>query len=90
MLDGEIPGREGYKNAQVGGSVDKDYPGDYGGEDASTPMEERESVVGVGNVGKVAPSEEIITETEETRNRRNRSCRFRYRSYSCRCRILEL
>ena len=66
LLDGEIPGREGYKNAQVGGSVDKDYPGDYGGEDASTPMEERESVVGVGNVGKVAPPEEIITETEET------------------------
>ena len=53
LLDGEIPGREGYKDAdknyQSPELLTPDYPGDYGGEDASTPMEERESVVGVGN-----------------------------------------
>ena len=53
LLDGEIPGREGYKDAdknyQSPELLTPDYPGDYGGEDASTPMDERESVVGVGN-----------------------------------------
>ena len=53
LLDGEIPGREGYKDAdknyQSPELLTSDYPGDYGGEDASTPMDERESVVGVGN-----------------------------------------
>ena len=53
LLDGEIPGREGYKDAdknyQSPELLTPDYPGDYGGEDASTPMDERESVVGIGN-----------------------------------------
>tara|TARA_R100001460_G_scaffold98195_2_gene140950 strand:+ start:31 stop:1500 length:1470 start_codon:yes stop_codon:yes gene_type:complete len=53
LLDGEIPGREGYKEAdknyQSPELLTPDYPGDYGGEDASTPMDERESVVGIGN-----------------------------------------
>lgn len=53
LLAGEIPGREGYKDAdknyQSPELLTPDYPGDYGGEDASTPMDERESVVGIGN-----------------------------------------
>ena len=53
LLDREIPGREGYKEAdknyQSPELLTPDYPGDYGGEDASTPMDERESVVGIGN-----------------------------------------
>ncbi len=53
LLAGEIPGREGYKDAdknyQSPELLTPNYPGDYGGEDASTPMDERESVVGIGN-----------------------------------------
>ena len=53
LLDGEIPGREGYKDAdknyQSPELLTPDYPGDYGGEDASTPMDQRESEVGIGN-----------------------------------------
>lgn len=53
LIAGEIPGREGYVNAdkkfQAPQPLTEDYPGDYGGEDASTPINERESVVGVGN-----------------------------------------
>ena len=49
LIAGEIPGREGYKGATQQEPLTSDYPGDYGGEDASTPMDQRESVVGVGN-----------------------------------------
>ena len=49
LIAGEIPGREGYKGATQQEPLTPDYPGDYGGEDASTPTNERESVVGVGN-----------------------------------------
>lgn len=52
LLAGLEPGREGYKNAaQNFGAptlLTPDYAGDYGGEDASTPMDQRESVKGVG------------------------------------------
>ena len=51
LIAGLIPGREGYKNATKSEPLTADYPGDYGGEDASTPMDQRESVVGVGNTG---------------------------------------
>ena len=63
LLAGDIPGREGYKDADkksyvdiygehtTGESVSGDYKGDYGGEDASTPDSERESSVGAGNTG---------------------------------------
>jgi len=51
LIAGLIPGREGYKNATKSESLTSDYPGDYGGEDASTPDDQRESVVGVGNTG---------------------------------------
>jgi hypothetical protein len=51
LIAGLIPGREGYKNATKSEPLTSDYPGDYGGEDASTPMDQRESVVGVGNTG---------------------------------------
>ena len=63
LMAGLIPGREGYKDADkinyddeygghtTGESVTGDYKGDYGGEDASTPENERESVVGAGNTG---------------------------------------
>ena len=49
LIAGEIPGREGYAGASKSEPLTPDYPGDYGGEDASTPTNERESVVGVGN-----------------------------------------
>jgi hypothetical protein len=49
LIAGLIPGREGYKNATKSEKLTADYPGDYGGEDASTPMDQRESVVGIGN-----------------------------------------
>jgi hypothetical protein len=49
LIAGEIPGREGYIGASKSEPLTPDYPGDYGGEDASTPTNERESVVGVGN-----------------------------------------
>jgi hypothetical protein len=49
LIAGLIPGREGYKNATKSEPLTADYPGDYGGEDASTPMDQRESVVGIGN-----------------------------------------
>ncbi len=52
LLAGLEPGREGYKDAaQNFGAptlLTEDYAGDYGGEDASTPMDQRESEVGVG------------------------------------------
>ena len=60
LLDGLIPGREGYKDADkikyedtygghtTGETVTGDYVGDYGGEDASTPMDQRESEKGAG------------------------------------------
>jgi hypothetical protein len=51
LLAGEIEGREGYAGATQSEPLTEDYPGDYGGEDASTPINERESVVGVGNTG---------------------------------------
>lgn len=63
LLRGAVPGREGYKDADkinyddeygghtTGEAVTGDYKGDYGGEDASTPENERESVVGAGNTG---------------------------------------
>jgi hypothetical protein len=51
LIAGLIPGREGYKNATKSEPLTADYPGDYGGEDASTPMDQRESVVGIGNTG---------------------------------------
>jgi len=63
LLAGLIPGREGYKDADkidyvdtygghtTGESVSADYKGDYGGEDASTPDSERESLKGAGNTG---------------------------------------
>ena len=49
LIAGLIPGREGYKNATKSEPLTSDYPGDYGGEDDSTPMDQRESVVKVGN-----------------------------------------
>ncbi len=49
LIAGLIPGREGYKNATKSEELTADYAGDYGGEDASTPMDQRESVVGIGN-----------------------------------------
>lgn len=49
LIAGLIPGREGYANATKTEKLTSDYPGDYGGEDASTPDDQRESVVGVGN-----------------------------------------
>jgi len=51
LLAGEIEGREGFAGATQSEPLTEDYPGDYGGEDASTPINERESVVGVGNTG---------------------------------------
>jgi len=49
LIAGLIPGREGYAGATESEPLTADYPGDYGGEDASTPMDQRESVVGIGN-----------------------------------------
>ena len=67
LIAGEIPGREGYKGATQKEPLTPDYAGDYGGEDASTPMNERESVVGVGNTNydskdytNVGPDGEVV------------------------------
>jgi len=67
LIAGEIPGREGYKGATQQEPLTPDYPGDYGGEDASTPMDQRESVVGVGNTdydpkdySDVGPDGEVV------------------------------
>ena len=49
LIAGQIPGREGYVGASQTEPLTPEYPGDYGGEDASTPTNERESVVGIGN-----------------------------------------
>tara|TARA_R110002012_G_scaffold289640_2_gene482791 strand:+ start:7557 stop:10055 length:2499 start_codon:yes stop_codon:yes gene_type:complete len=49
LIAGLIEGREGYAGATQTEELTSDYPGDYGGEDASTPDDQRESVVGVGN-----------------------------------------
>ncbi len=49
LIAGLIEGREGYAGATQTEKLTSDYPGDYGGEDASTPDDQRESVVGVGN-----------------------------------------
>ena len=81
LLAGEIPGREGYKDANLKFKapepLTEDYPGDYGGEDASTPINQRESVVGVGNTDydkkdysfAGAGPEEEIPELEDTKKR---------------------
>ena len=49
LIAGLIEGREGYAGATQTEKLTSDYPGDYGGEDDSTPMDQRESEVGVGN-----------------------------------------
>ena len=49
LIAGLIEGREGYAGATQTEELTSDYPGDYGGEDSSTPVNERESVVGIGN-----------------------------------------
>ncbi len=79
LIAGLIPGREGYKNADkinyvdtygghsTGESVTGDYKGDYGGEDASTPDSERESVVGAGNTGYDNKDYSLV-ETETTQS----------------------
>tara|TARA_R100001224_G_scaffold1224_1_gene912 strand:- start:859 stop:2385 length:1527 start_codon:yes stop_codon:yes gene_type:complete len=75
LLAGEIVGREGYENAdknyQSPEPLTPDYPGDYGGEDGSTPINERESVVGVGNTNydnkdysDVGPDGNVVVKTE--------------------------
>ena len=63
LMRGAVPGREGYKDADkinyedtygehtTGELVTGDYVGDYGGEDDSTPMDQRESQVGAGKTG---------------------------------------
>ena len=86
LIDGLIPGREGYKDADkinyedtygghtTGEAVTGDYKGDYGGEDASTPENERESVVGAGKTGyddlskykNVDADGEVVVEEEVT------------------------
>ena len=92
LIAGEEPGREGYKNADkinyedtygghtTGETVTGDYVGDYGGEDASTPMDQRESEKGAGNTGyddlskyknidadgEVVVEDEVTEETEVT------------------------
>ena len=86
LMAGLIPGREGYKDADkinyddeygghtTGEAVTGDYKGDYGGEDASTPENERESVVGAGNTGyddlskykNVDADGEVVVEEEVT------------------------
>jgi hypothetical protein len=67
LIAGQIPGREGYAGATKKEPLTDNYPGDYGGEDASTPMNERESVVGVGNTSydpkdytNVGPDGEVV------------------------------
>ncbi len=88
LLAGEIPGREGYKDANLKFKapepLTEDYPGDYGGEDASTPINQRESVVGVGNTDydkkdysfAGAGPEEEIPELEDTKKRGQASEEF--------------
>ncbi len=49
LIAGQVPGREGYVGASQTEPLTDTYAGDYGGEDASTPTNERESVVGIGN-----------------------------------------
>ncbi len=49
LISGQVPGREGYAGASQTEPLTDTYAGDYGGEDASTPTNERESVVGIGN-----------------------------------------
>ncbi len=86
LIAGEEPGREGYKDADkinyedtygghtTGEAVTGDYKGDYGGEDASTPKNERESQVGAGNTGyddlskykNVDADGEVVVEEEVT------------------------
>ena len=86
LIAGEEPGREGYKDAdkinyedtygghKTGEKVTSDYKGDYGGEDASTPINERESQVGAGNTGyddlskykNVDEEGEVVVEEEVT------------------------
>ena len=86
LIDGLIPGREGYKDAdkikyedtygghKTGEKVTSDYKGDYGGEDASTPKNERESQVGAGKTGyddlskykNVDADGEVVVEEEVT------------------------
>ena len=72
LIAGEIPGREGYKGANQQEPLTPDYPGDYGGEDASTPMDQRESVVGIGNTdydkkdySNVGPDGEVVIKNED-------------------------
>jgi hypothetical protein len=72
LIAGEIPGREGYKGASQQEPLTPDYPGDYGGEDASTPMDQRESVVGIGNTdydkkdySNVGPDGEVLIKNED-------------------------
>jgi len=79
LLAGDIPGREGYKDADkidyvdtygghsTGESVSGDYKGDYGGEDASTPDSEKESLQGAGNTGYDNKDYSLV-ETETTQN----------------------
>ena len=79
LLAGEIEGREGYEGATKSEPLTPDYAGDYGGEDASTPDSQRESVVGVGNTdydkknysnvgvdGEVVVEEEVTEEIDRT------------------------
>src|SRR5210317_2197774 len=73
LLAGEIPGREGFAGATQSEPLTEDYPGDYGGEDASTPINERESVVGVGNTGydtkdysDAGPGDPLLVTSEPT------------------------
>ena len=79
LLSGEIEGREGYEGATKSEPLTPDYAGDYGGEDASTPDSQRESVVGVGNTdydkkdysnvgvdGEVVVEEEVTEEIDRT------------------------
>tara|TARA_X000000368_G_scaffold402292_1_gene376071 strand:+ start:43 stop:1518 length:1476 start_codon:yes stop_codon:yes gene_type:complete len=79
LLAGEIEGREGYEGATKSEPLTPDYAGDYGGEDASTPDSQRESVVGVGNTdydkknysnvgvdGEVVVEEKVTEEIDRT------------------------
>jgi len=72
LIAGQVPGREGYAGASKNEPLTSEYPGDYGGEDASTPTNERESVVGVGNTNydskdysNVGEDGEVIIKNED-------------------------
>ena len=65
LLAGEIPGREGYGGATQTEPLTENYPGDYGGEDASTPNDQKESVVGVGNTDYDKKDYTLDKETKE-------------------------